>query len=120
MGKAARAAASEHDVHRRTGNEPGEPLQIGGIARPYVMMRAEKIAAQFDMLRYALARPPAGMNQEKFGRGAHLALEIASLEGMQRHALIGARDQKNAICLTQAEMCPRAVGLVALIEDDVV
>ena len=121
MGKAARAAARQHDVDRRARDEARKALDVVDVAGAHMVMRAEKIAAEFDMLAAVRACDgPPWMHQQQFRRRGHLALEKTPLEGMQRQALVGARDQQNAVGLAQAELRPGAVGLIALIEDDVV
>ena len=120
MGKAARAAAREHDVHRIARDEARQALDVGGIADADVMVRAEEIASELDVLRQARPGIRARMQQQKLRLGADVAIEEATLERVQRQFLVGARDQQHAVGLPQAEARPGAVGFVALVEHNVV
>ena len=91
MGKTARAAAREHHVHRSSGDESGEPSDVGLIAGAHVMVRAKEIVAKLDMLGQVFRA--VAMDQQKFGQRCHLAPDIAPLKGMQRHLFIGMGDQ---------------------------
>ncbi len=119
MGKTARAASRQYDIHGRAGDKSCKPFQIAGASRAHMMMCAKKIVAKLDMLRQPAWSCVSGMEQQELGRGRHLAFEKAPLERMQRNTLVGACDQHDAIGLTQAEIRPGAVGLIALIEDHV-
>ena len=120
MRKTARAAACQYDIHRRASHKARQPFQIGGVPRAHMMMRTKEIVAKLDMLRQTAWACIFGMEQQKLGRGRHLAFEKAPLEWVQRHGFIGAREQQDPIGLTETETRPGAVGLIALVENDVV
>jgi len=119
VGKAACAAAREHNVDGIAGDEARQSLDVRNVAHAHVMMGAEEIASELDVLRQA-GPSAAGMQQQQLGLSAHFAIEETALERMERQFFVGARDQQHAVRLAQAEARPGAVRLVTLIEDHVV
>ena len=60
------------------------------------------------------------MQQQQLRQAAGALLERRHVGRLQRQRLVDARQQEDAVGLTQALMRPGAVGRIAAIEDDVV